>query len=189
MGWFEVGSDVPQSVPAVGLRSLRIFPPAYVLHPPPTLHAPCCCIACGAVPLARALVHAKVPAWMDEEMPQQAEGQPGGGAPLTANMQRYRWVREEDGGGTKPEGIGPSSSTEFHVSPCLPSPPHPDPPHTHALCPRDTQTLKPTRRDVVSLLVGAPESAGLALAAEVYGPSMGEWAGACVCVCVCARGG
>jgi len=29
-------------------------------------------------------------------------------------------------------------------------------------------------RDVVSLLVGAPEPAGLALAAEMYGPSMGE---------------
>ncbi|PSC76828.1 telomere length regulation TEL2-like protein [Micractinium conductrix] len=66
-----------------------------------------------AVPLARALVHTKVPGWMDEEMP--GAGQQGG-APSSASMQRFR--------------------------------------------------------NVVSLLVGAPEPAGLALAAEMYGPSM-----------------
>ncbi len=41
-----------------------------------------------AVPLARALIHAKVPGWMDEEMPAAAEGAP----PLSANMQRFRCV-------------------------------------------------------------------------------------------------
>ncbi|KAL4458913.1 hypothetical protein ABPG75_013778 [Micractinium tetrahymenae] len=65
-----------------------------------------------AVSLARALIHAKVPGWMDEEMPPPAQGGPA----LSANTQRFR--------------------------------------------------------DVVSLLVGAPEPAGLALAAELYGPSM-----------------
>jgi hypothetical protein len=42
----------------------------------------CAALLCpAAVPLARALVHTKVPGWMDEEMPQ-------GGPP--ANMQRFR---------------------------------------------------------------------------------------------------
>lgn len=35
-----------------------------------------------AVPLARALIHTKVPGWMDEEMPQAA--------PRSANAQRFR---------------------------------------------------------------------------------------------------
>lgn len=47
-----------------------------------------------AVPIARALVHTKVPGWMDEEMPQQppsgSGGAPAAGPPLTANMQRFR---------------------------------------------------------------------------------------------------
>ena len=50
-------------------------------------------------------------------------------------------------------------------------------------------------RDVVSLLVEAPEPAGLALAAEMYGPSMGAAAGqgrgaahACVGLLPCTRG-
>jgi len=43
----------------------------------------------AAVPLARALIHTKVPGWMDEEMPQGPPEQ--GGAPLSANMQRFRW--------------------------------------------------------------------------------------------------
>jgi hypothetical protein len=52
-------------------------------HPAVSSDALACATALSpdAVPLARALVHTKVPGWMDEEMPQ--EGPP-------ANMQRFR---------------------------------------------------------------------------------------------------